>query len=128
MPSAIDRLRTDARDHSRPVGSGDDRLIGNTPEESVLDDAGHLLQSRIQRLGIVDPAKVAVEDVVAVLGDYGFTTARFAQDLTGATDLRGERGEQIARCGQPEAHSLGGKWEGAEGGDALRPVGDDDHA
>src|SRR3990172_5697890 len=51
------------------IRPGDNGRIRDAEKQTVLDHAGNEFQRLVQRLGIVDPAKGTVEDVIAAIGD-----------------------------------------------------------
>src|SRR5690606_597117 len=62
--SALAILR---RQHLHTVRAGDDGGVGEAEEEAVLDDTRDPLQRLVERVGVLDAAEGAIEDVVAAI-------------------------------------------------------------
>lgn len=64
------------------LGRSDDGLGGDAQEEAVFDNTGLLANGLGQLAGFSDGTEVAVEDVVAFVGDKGFVVFQ-TQDNVG---------------------------------------------
>lgn len=102
------------------VAVGDEDDAGAIDEEAVFDDAGRVAKFARERRRIGDAAEVAVENVVAFVGDERFSILLTEDDGSAemfyfATDEREREGDDFD-----------GDGEIAEHGDLLAGVGDDD--
>jgi hypothetical protein len=102
------------------VAVGDENDAGAIDEEAVLDNAWDITQFRRKRRRVGDAAEVAVEDVVAFVGDEWLSA--FLADDNGGAELFDFAADQW----KGESDDFDGHWEAAEHRDLLARVGDDD--
>ena len=102
------------------VAVGDENDAGAIDEEAVLDDAGDVTEFARERRRVGDAAEVAVENVVAFVGDKRFSTLLAEHD--GGAELLDFATDQWKR----EGDDFDGDGEAAEHGDLFAGVGDDD--
>jgi hypothetical protein len=101
------------------VGVSNKDDAGAIDEEAMLDDAGNIAELARKSRRIGDAAEVAVEDVMAFVGDKGLSVF-LANDDGGAELLDFAANER-----QSEGDDFDGYWEAAEHRDLLAGIGDD---
>ena len=99
----IFEIQLRAGNYGHTIRPGYDSEVGQAQEQTVLDNPRNELQGIVQRLGILDLAEGAIQDVIAVVGhERRSIPGQPQRDLPGAARIRGKACHQVARRRQTE--------------------------
>src|SRR5215207_6670987 len=121
-------LRSELTEFDKPVARCEDRPGGKAHEETVLHDAGNVVQRRGKHVRLVDTPEMRIENEMAPVRDVGRTVGSMPQmEFAAHAQAVQQPGNGPLGGREAEGHDLDRERKAAELRDMLGSVGNYDH-